>query len=359
MQRFSLLEINLSIEILINPSSDRLLLKSPSRRIRPTTVALTLAGSTKSAKLCLNLQDGEAQQMERLTSKSLTSLLEFRPQEWVKAYKPLHSQGLMIEHSLQPSSEVESDGFTEHFLVLSFNHNLRQIHRFAGCEYDGANTPGDVFLVPANVPSFHHWEAEVADDGLVFYADPKLLQKVATENDCLNLDRIELRPILQARDPQIEAISTLFRTEMYNDELGGELYAESLANVFLLHLLRNYCTLPHTLRSDAKGGLSTPKLQQAIGYIQANLDQKLSLEAIAQQLNLSVYYFCELFTRSMGISPYKYVLQQRVERAKQLLKDKEKAISDVALECGFANQTHLNRHFRKFTDMTPKTYRNT
>jgi AraC family transcriptional regulator len=84
----------------------------------------------------------------------------------------------------------------------------------------------------------------------------------------------------------------------------------------------------------------------------------LTLEAIAQHLNMSVYHFCDLFKQSVGIAPYKYVLQQRVERAKLLLKDKERAIVDIALECGFANQTHLNRHFRKFTGITPKTYRN-
>jgi AraC family transcriptional regulator len=82
------------------------------------------------------------------------------------------------------------------------------------------------------------------------------------------------------------------------------------------------------------------------------------LEAIAQHLNMSVYYFCDLFKQSVGIAPYKYVLQQRVERAKLLLKDEERAIVDIALECGFANQTHLNKHFRKFTGMTPKDYRN-
>ncbi|WP_411813383.1 helix-turn-helix transcriptional regulator [Chlorogloeopsis sp. ULAP02] len=81
------------------------------------------------------------------------------------------------------------------------------------------------------------------------------------------------------------------------------------------------------------------------------------MEAIAQHLNMSVYYFCQLFTQSMGIPPYKYVLQQRVERAKQLLKDGNRAIVDIALECGFANQTHLNKHFRKLTGTTPKVYR--
>jgi AraC family transcriptional regulator len=143
---------------------------------------------------------------------------------------------------------------------------------------------------------------------------------------------------------------------MQNGGLGGQLYGESLANLLLIHLLRHYCASEPKLK-QYQGGLPKHKLQQAIDYIQANLDQKLSLEAIAQHLNMSVYHFCDLFKQSIGIAPYKYVLQQRVERAKLLLKDEERAIVDIALDCGFANQTHLNKHFRKLTGTTPKAYR--
>jgi AraC family transcriptional regulator len=134
------------------------------------------------------------------------------------------------------------------------------------------------------------------------------------------------------------------------------MYAESLANLFLIHLLRHYYAFEPKLK-QYQGGLPKYKLHQAIDYIQANLDQKLSLDAIAHHLTMSVYYFCELFKQSMGIAPYKYVLQQRVERAKLLLKDEERAIVDIALKCGFANQAHLNKHFRKFTGIKPKAYR--
>jgi AraC family transcriptional regulator len=59
----------------------------------------------------------------------------------------------------------------------------------------------------------------------------------------------------------------------------------------------------------------------------------------------------------MGIPPYKYILQQRVERAKQLLNNSQRSLSDIALDCGFANQSHLNRHFIKLTGVTPKKHR--
>ncbi|MGH8000244.1 MAG: helix-turn-helix domain-containing protein, partial [Brasilonema sp.] len=68
------------------------------------------------------------------------------------------------------------------------------------------------------------------------------------------------------------------------------------------------------------------------------------------------YYFCQLFKQSLGITPYQYVLQLRVERAKQLLKNQKITICDVALACGFANQSHFTKHFRKLTGMTPKAY---
>jgi AraC family transcriptional regulator len=55
--------------------------------------------------------------------------------------------------------------------------------------------------------------------------------------------------------------------------------------------------------------------------------------------------------------PYKYVLQQRVDRAQQLLQDTQKSLSEIALDCGFANQSHLNRHFTKLTGISPKKYR--
>ncbi|MFB2893510.1 helix-turn-helix domain-containing protein [Aerosakkonemataceae cyanobacterium BLCC-F50] len=103
--------------------------------------------------------------------------------------------------------------------------------------------------------------------------------------------------------------------------------------------------------------LSLDKLRQALDYIQEHLGEDISLEAIANYLNISQYHFSHLFKESMGISPYQYVLQQRVERAKQLLKQRELTIAEITVECGFANQAHLFKHFHKFLGMSPTKYR--
>jgi AraC family transcriptional regulator len=265
--------------------------------------------------------------------------------------------GLEVYHAIQPSSEYEVT-FTDHVLTVQMSatdpHNFRQVSRFAGQEFDSTYFLYDFLLVPAKTLAFFWWNH--TDESIAFNIKPSTLQQLAIETDCLNPNRVELRPIVHDRDPEIGFFARAFHKEMQNTGLGGRLYSESLSNLFLIHLLRHYCAFGPKLK-QYQGGLPKYKLQQAIDYIQANLDQKLSLEAIAQHLNMSVYYFCELFKQSVGIAPYKYVLQQRVERAKLLLKDEERAIVDIALECGFANQTHLNKHFRKFTGITPKAYR--
>lgn len=103
-------------------------------------------------------------------------------------------------------------------------------------------------------------------------------------------------------------------------------------------------------------GLPPRKLRKALQYIHQHIADELSLQVIANQIDMSQFYFCRLFKQSMGVTPYQYLLQQRIERAKQLLLQDEFSIAEIALEAGFANQSHLCVQFKRLVGMSPKQF---
>jgi AraC family transcriptional regulator len=87
------------------------------------------------------------------------------------------------------------------------------------------------------------------------------------------------------------------------------------------------------------------------------LGQKLTLDDLAEKLQLSPFHFARMFKQSVGDSPANYVIRQRVKLAKTLLSGKED-LSFIALECGFCHQSHFINHFKKKVGVTPAKYRN-
>ena len=96
------------------------------------------------------------------------------------------------------------------------------------------------------------------------------------------------------------------------------------------------------------------RLKRAVEYIQEHLEQDISIEAIAAELDMSSYHFARLFKQSTGLAPYQYLIKCRVERAKELLLQGEMAIAEIATQVGFYDQSHLNRHFKRIVGVSPK-----
>ncbi len=134
------------------------------------------------------------------------------------------------------------------------------------------------------------------------------------------------------------------------------LYTESLTDTLLVHLLR-YCSSQSFDRAFSDRGFANSQLQGILEYIHENIAYDLSLTELATIAGMGVHHFGNLFKRSTGLSPYQYIIQQRLDRAKELLKDPELSIVDIAIQSGFANQSHLTTIFSKHLAITPKKYR--
>src|SRR6266496_3304822 len=102
-----------------------------------------------------------------------------------------------------------------------------------------------------------------------------------------------------------------------------------------------------------RGSLTPARTHRICEYIKSNLDQNISLEALAKMAGLSLNHFARSFKQTVGMPPHCYVLQRRIEHAPHMLRNTELPLSEVALSTGFSDQSHLARHFRRITGMSP------
>jgi AraC family transcriptional regulator len=104
-------------------------------------------------------------------------------------------------------------------------------------------------------------------------------------------------------------------------------------------------------------GLPAVRLKRVLAYIDAHLDENITLADLARNAKLSVFYFATLFRRSTGFSPHRYILHRRVFRARELLRNTSLSVLDVSLDLGFQHQNNFARAFRRITGMTPTYFR--
>jgi transcriptional regulator of acetoin/glycerol metabolism len=107
----------------------------------------------------------------------------------------------------------------------------------------------------------------------------------------------------------------------------------------------------------ARGGVSPNAMRRLREYVDANLSERIDLEALAGIAGLSVFHFAREFKQSTGVTPHHYLVHKRVERAQNMLARTDFSLSEIALAAGFADQSHLTRHFRRMLGTTPREFR--
>lgn len=212
---------------------------------------------------------------------------------------------------------------------------------------------GAVVLCPRHYHQLYRWNGNMR--ALSLNLKPELLSLNAIE--LLETDHIELIPQFAIQDGLIHQLGLALQAELQSQGGGSRLYAETMANALAVHLLQHYSTQRHQIL-DCNGGLAQHKLRLVIDYINEHLECEVGLNELAAIAQLSQHHFCRTFKQATGLSPHQYLIQQRVERVKQLLQAGKMRISEVAIACGFTHQSHLNRHFKRLTGVTPKTWRN-
>ena len=173
----------------------------------------------------------------------------------------------------------------------------------------------------------------------------------------MRVGRIELAPLFNLEDDQLEhllrALLAVARDGSGADVLMGEL----LVNAACVRLAKRYAVSKLNI-VPRRGGLPKARLKRVLEYIDANLDKNITLSELAGIANMSLYYFAVLFRQSTGLSPHRYILNQRVElRAKELLRDPRLSVLDVSINVGFEHQNNFARAFRRVIGVSPTQFR--
>jgi AraC family transcriptional regulator len=281
----------------------------------------------------------------------------FFPQPPVSKSDRSSWSSLYVEHHRQPYHDFPEHQPQCHTIACSLSPIRYSGERWLDGRYYSYQREvilqGGIALIPSGV--CHRSMSNQQSEFILLNLDSDYLNQVTQEWDSLVLPY--LIPYSSSQpDPLLFQISLALNAEIVAGYPGGRLYGDSICNFLAVHLLKNYSNLaPKIPQYDE--GLNQLNLRKVLDYINSFLDQDLSLEALAGVASISKYHFISLFKQSMGMTPHQYVIQQRIERARILLRDPSLSISEISLACGFTNQSHFTRLFRKHTGVTPKTYR--
>ena len=261
-------------------------------------------------------------------------------------------RGILLERHSSTANDLPDILVNHHIVGLQLSPGQPQHWKPDGGDWEEHRFPiGAVSVIPAGT-RFSFRATETGDFALV-QIDPEFLQRAAAE--LIDGERVELALQLGIEDSYLaECIRTL-ATEAEQDYLGGRAYGESVATAMAMHIVRKYSRSEPALRNKT-GGLAPFQLRRVSDYIRKHSSNTVTLENMASAAGLSVFHFARMFKAATGITPMQYVLRCRLERAREILLTEDVTISEVALETGFCDQSHLSTHFKRMYGVTPKQF---
>jgi len=239
-------------------------------------------------------------------------------------------------------------------LVLPYRGPADMTYRIERRELSRQVQQGAVFVLPPMHEC--HLKLHLLLDTIHVYLRPSLFH----EDERLGREiSAGLAPILGEPDNVIEHLVNAMGEIVLDRGASATLLADSIAQAVANRLISlNYKELPRAVAPDSRAGqLSARRLRDIRNYVESNLARDIRLDELAALCELSNGHFLRMFKASVGTSPYQYVLNCRIGRAKMLLRDPKITLGEVALQCGFSHQQHLTSTFRRFTGVTPGVYR--
>ncbi len=259
--------------------------------------------------------------------------------------------GITVEHRSQPSGPYRQLPLEANYVVLHLSNSTTLKITLDGDQLSRRIVPGDLHILPegASVESHLSNDCEIL---LVKFSNAVLNQiEVDSGPVCT------LHPLLGIRDLHLQNVLAALQEELRHECPAGEAYLFDLCRTLVHYLARRYSSAVENPVYTKPDGLPPNRLRAVLDYIHQHLGGELSLNNMATLVQMSPQHFANLFRKSTGFAPHQYVQRERLESARHLLLETNRPIADIALEVGFASQSHFTDVFHRILGTSPNRYR--
>lgn len=253
-------------------------------------------------------------------------------------------------------SAVSGPGIDSLLLVIYRQGTVMMRRRCEDAWQERMVQPGDLSVLGAGMSSDWTWDQPIEVSHV--YLSYDLLAETCAQAFGQDYRRLAARDALDIRDPRAVALADMLIGELCAPSAGGALLVDTLAQSLSICAIRDYHRHPAALRgAGGTPGLAPAQQRRALAFIDAHLDRDFELADLARAAGVSAYHFIRCFKASFGVSPYQFVMKKRLDRVVELVRSTKLPLADIALSCGFSDQSHMTRVLKKGTGLTPGALR--
>jgi len=278
--------------------------------------------------------------------------------EWIPGRKTIDStaqgwRGITLMGYRYSGLEVEIPPMRDYMIVVYQEADTNMRRRCSGPWQTERLGPGDVSILTRGEQSTWQWDDAINVRHI--YLSHSAISDTAAQIFDRDLAGIEIGDHVRTSDSMIPSCLAMLEQEYNGVGVGEDLFIDALRTQLAVHLIRNYANI--AIKESHAGALGSVLRKAVSEYIEESLGDPIHLEDLASIAGLSPFHFSRRFKLEFGTTPHAFVIQRKIERAKSLLNMKNMPLKVVAADCGFSDQSHLNRTFRKFLGLTPAEYR--
>jgi AraC family transcriptional regulator len=238
-----------------------------------------------------------------------------------------------------------SASLEQHLISFQVSPHLRVDCRMAGQRLQHETVAGALAICPAGIDCSA--DAEGTADILLIAIKPSQLALAAAEDSARE---VELAERMSGYDPALRHAAHSLAAESAQGYPNGPLFWSEAAGRLFGRLLNGHTSTP---QRPARGSLGQPALRRIRDHVLSHLAEPIEVSELAALAGRSSFHFTRVFTRAVGMTPYRYVVHLRLQAAIERMREGRMGMAEIAADTGFSDQSHLSRWVRRVYGVAP------